>query len=194
MLIVRFKKIFALGSVAVFSFFLSACYTLLEPTVIKKADLSQFNYVFINPTDLQVASVGSSFYSSYSTPQANYGNGRGHGRNTIAHGGSDFVTKTVVPRDVIAGMLMKHGFIVLKELDPKYLEKTLIVTYGESGRRELTLGGNTIEVSIQFMDTNKKLVCLTTAEGYGQTDADDIKEAITRAIDAIFTQHQKPKQ
>lgn len=47
--------------------------------------------------------------------------------------------------------------------------------------------GYTTEVIIQFIaaQTNK-IVCVTTAEGIGDTEADDIKEAITRALDAIF--------
>lgn len=89
---------------------------------------------------------------------------------------------------MISGYLIKKGFVILPEKDDEVLSDTLIVNYGESGRRYVYLGmGYTTEVTIQFIaaQTNK-IVCVTTAEGIGDTEADDIKEAITRALDAIF--------
>ena len=47
-------------------------------------------------------------------------------------------------------MLLKQGMISLPELDPELLDKTLVVNYGESGRRNLNLGYS-IEVTIQFL-------------------------------------------
>lgn len=72
------------------------------------------------------------------------------------------------------------------EITPEIAEKTLIVNYGESGRRNLNLG-YTIEVTIQFITAKEhKIICSTTAEGQGSTEADDIRQAITRAVDAAF--------
>ena len=47
--------------------------------------------------------------------------------------------------------------------------------------------GYTIEVSIQFVDAKtKEIICVSTAEGIGYTESDDIREAITRALNVIF--------
>jgi hypothetical protein len=62
----------------------------------------------------------------------------------------------------------------------------MIVNYGESGKRNKGLG-YTIEVTIQFVSakTNAKL-CSCTAEGQGETEADDIREAITRCLTPLL--------
>ena len=79
-------------------------------------------------------------------------------------------------------------FVILKEKENDLINKTLIVNYGESGRRDV-FWGYTIEVTIQFLSANtNEVVCVTTAEGIGDTEADDITKAITRALDAVFLQ------
>ena len=95
-------------------------------------------------------------------------------------------SKTINPSDVISGTLLKHGFVRLPELDQSLLDKTLIVNYGESGRRSKLLG-YTIEVTIQFLSAKTKtVVCVCTAEGMGSTEADDIRIAINRALEPLF--------
>lgn len=43
------------------------------------------------------------------------------------------------------------------------------------------------EVTLQFIAANTKtILCVSTAESIGDTETDDIKKAITRALDAIF--------
>ena len=63
-----------------------------------------------------------------------------------------------------------------------------IVNYGESGGRNRGLG-YTIEVTLQFIsaETNE-MVCSCTAEGQGSTEADDIRQAIKRALGALFSE------
>lgn len=74
----------------------------------------------------------------------------------------------------------------MPESQEELLSQTLIVNYGESGRRNIGLG-YTIEVTIQFISvSSNQVIFLTTAEGIGDTEADDIREAITRAMDALF--------
>ena len=98
------------------------------------------------------------------------------------------IGKSVNPGDVISGYLIKKGFVILKEKENDLINKTLIVNYGESGRRDV-FWGYTIEVTIQFLTANtNEVVCVTTAEGIGDTEADDITKAITRALDAVFLQ------
>ena len=66
--------------------------------------------------------------------------------------------------------------------------KTLIVSYGESGKREVDVFGSyTIEVTIQFVDSKTNtLVSTCVAEGIGSTEADDIRIAINRCLTALF--------
>jgi hypothetical protein len=96
-------------------------------------------------------------------------------------------SKTVNPSDVIYGTLSKSGLIRLPELKEELSEETLVVNYGESGRRSVGWGGYTIEVTIQFVSAKtNSLVCSCTAEGIGSTEADDIREAITRCLDKLI--------
>jgi hypothetical protein len=56
------------------------------------------------------------------------------------------------------------------------------VNYGESGKRDRGLG-YTIEVTIQFISAKTHTqICSCTAEGQGETEADDIRQAITRCF------------
>ena len=50
------------------------------------------------------------------------------------------------------------------------------------------MGGYTIEVTIQFVSAkSNELISSCTAEGQGQTEADDIRQAITRCLSALFS-------
>lgn len=106
------------------------------------------------------------------------------GQNGVMYGSTE--SKSVNPSDVIAGALIKKGFIIIPELSPELQNKTLIANYGESGRRKKGLG-YTIEVTIQFISAKSyETVCSCTAEGQGSTEADDIRIAINRAMSALF--------
>lgn len=97
-------------------------------------------------------------------------------------------SQSVNPADVINGILSKEGFIRLPELKSELTEETLIVNYGESGRRDTGLGGYTIEVTIQFISAkSNSLICSCTAEGQQETEASDIKQAITRCLTELLT-------
>ena len=62
---------------------------------------------------------------------------------------------------------------------------------GESGRRNRGLG-YTIEVTIQFISAKtKQMICSCTAEGQGETEADDIRQAIRRALDGLFPKNNQ---
>ena len=79
------------------------------------------------------------------------------------------------------------GFVILPEIRPERLKETIIVNYGETGRRSLNLG-YTIEITLQFISAHDhKVLCTCTAEGQGSTEADDIREAITRALNGLFS-------
>ncbi len=83
--------------------------------------------------------------------------------------------------------MIKKGFTQIPNISPEIAAKTLIINYGESGRRNVGLG-YTIEVTIQFLSAKThEIVCISTAEGLGSTEADDIRIAINRALDKVFT-------
>ncbi len=97
------------------------------------------------------------------------------------------VGKSVNPSDVISGILMKKGFIIV---DSPKANKTLLVKYGQSDKRSvlggLGGGGYTLEVSIQMLDAlTQELLFVCTAEGQGSTEADDIRVAIVRCLESF---------
>ena len=95
-------------------------------------------------------------------------------------------TKSVSPSDIIAGILIQNGYVILPDVKPELEKETLIVNYGESGRRNRGLG-YTVEVTIQFISAQtSEIICLCTAEGQGSTEADDIRQAIKRALEGVF--------
>ena len=157
-------KITRLLTVFILSIGLSGCASLKPATSIKNGSVENYKYIYISPTNSLTsgsgATIGGQFYSS---------------------------SKTVNPSDVITGLLTKNGFIKLPELKPELTDETIIVNYGESGKRNTGLGGYTIEVTIQFISAkSNKLLCSCTAEGQGSTEADDIRQAITRCLNEIL--------
>ncbi len=151
----------------IWSIMIYSCAPLKTPTIIKNDKIEEYKYIFILPTGILTSSAGGVYGGNYSV----------YGSTT---------TKSVNPGDVITGILSKKGFIRLPELKLELAEETLIVNYGESGRRNRGLG-YTIEVTIQFISTkSNKLICSCTAEGQGSTEADDIRQAITRCLSGLL--------
>lgn len=146
---------------------LGSCAPLRLPVIVKNAPIETFKYAYISPTKELTSSIGGTYGGKYGI----------YGSST---------TKSVNPSDVIAGILIKEGYIILPELKSKLSNETLIVNYGESGRRNRGLG-YTIEVTIQFISAEtKQMICSCTAEGQGETEADDIRQAIRRALEGVF--------
>ena len=64
--------------------------------------------------------------------------------------------------------------------------ETFVVSYGETGRRPAGIG-YAIEVVIQFTSAkNHAVICTVSGEGHGDTEADDVRIATTRCLDALF--------
>jgi hypothetical protein len=134
--------------------------TLLPATSIKNGEIEKYKYIFVTPTDNLSSSSGYTLYGQYYSS-----------------------SKSINPSSVISGILSKKGLIILSEIKPELIDETLIVNYGESGRRPVGLGGYTIEVTIQFISAKTtSLICSCTAEGFGATEVDDIREAISRCL------------
>ena len=146
-------------------FFVNGCAPLRTPVVVRNASMEMYKYAYISPTKELTSSTGG-IYGRYGS----------------------VTTKSVNPSDVIAGILIKEGYIILPHLKSELYNETLIVNYGESGRRNRGLG-YTIEVIIQFISAKTNdMVCSCTAEGQGETEADDIRKAIERALSSLFSQ------
>lgn len=125
---------------------LGACAPLRVPIIVKKSPIEMFKYAYISPTKELTSSTGSTYGGQYGI----------YGSST---------TKSVNPSDIIAGILIQNGFIIVSEIKSELAKETVIVNYGESGRRNRRFG-YTIEVTIQFIsaDTNQ-MICSCTAEG-----------------------------
>lgn len=150
------------------SILINSCAPLKAPTIIKYDSIEGYQYIYITPTSNLTSGSGGVYGGQYGV----------YGAST---------SKSVNPCDVISGILLKEGYTRLPELQPELLDKTMIVNYGESGRRNRGLG-YTIEVTIQFISAkSNKQICSCTAEGQGETEADDIREAITRCLTGLLS-------
>ena len=118
-------------------------------SVNKNSSFDGYKYVYVVGTNDLSSSAG---YAS--------------GSQNWLYGAS--TSKSVNPSDVIAGYLMKKGFARLPQLSEELASKTLIVSYGESGRHPMALGYAT-EVTVQFIDTStNEIVATSTAAGIGK--------------------------
>lgn len=140
------------------------CAPLKPATTIVNESLENYKYIYISQTKSLTSSSGASINGQYYS-----------------------TSKSVNPRDVITGILAKRGFILIPELKDELVSETLVVNYGESGRRNTGLGSYTIEVTIQFVASESSLLISScTAEGRGETEADDIRQAITRCLSSLI--------
>lgn len=146
---------------------LTGCSVLNVPTADVKGNVYKYNYVYVIPTSGVTSSSGV------------YGNQYG------VYGGS---TKTVNPSEVISGYLMKKGYTTLPNVDPNWAENTMIVSYGYTGRRQLSLFSYASCVMIQFRDAKThELIASCEGEGCGEDETADILQAIYSALGVIFT-------
>lgn len=148
------------------SIWIAGCAPLNPATSIKNGSISDYKYIYISHTKSLTSSSGASVNGQYYS-----------------------TSKSVNPRDVISGILAKEGFILIPELKNELASETLIINYGESGTRNTGLGSYTIEVTIQFISSeSSSLISSCTAEGRGETEADDIREAITRCLNSLLAE------
>ena len=148
----------------ILSVLIFSCAPLKPATIIKNSSTENYKYIYISPTNSLTSSTGGTYGGQYYSS-----------------------SKSVNPSDVITGILSKEGFIRLPELKSELTNETLIVNYGESGRRDRGLG-YTIEVTIQFISAkSNELISSCSAEGQGETEADDIRQAITRCLSALLS-------
>ena len=160
-------KVLKLITFAIFLMLISSCATLKPVTHTGNTSLTGYKYAYITPTSGLSSSSGGVYGNAYGV-----------------YGGT--VSKSINPADIISGILMKNGFTLIPELDEELKDRTIIINYGETGRRNV-FWGYTIEITLQILSADTlEVLCTTTAEGMGSTEADDIRIAITRAMEAIF--------
>lgn len=144
---------------------LSACsIRLLTPSVIQHSSLDGYKYFYITPTAEKTSTTGY-----------------------IYNGTGSSSTHSANPADIITGELVKRGYTRVPELINETNNKTFVINYGETGRRKANIFAYTTEVTLQFIKADtREIICISTAEGCGETEADDIRIAINRSINAIL--------
>lgn len=149
------------------SLFLTSCVSLQPVQVTKNDALEKYTYFFITPTEPKTGSSGGIYWSPYG----------------IFNSSS---SKSTNPADIISGYLIKKGLIRLPEIKSELAEKTMIINYAETGRRTAGLG-YAIEITLQIVsaETNQ-VICTLIGEGYGDTEADDIRIAINRCLEEMY--------
>lgn len=161
--IFRFNIIICL----VFSMLIYGCASLRPPVVntYNNDSISNYRYFYISPS------------GNYTSSSRVYGNQYG-----VYSGAS----QSTNPSTMISGILFNNGYIQVNEVIPKHAGETMIVNFGESGRRNVNLG-YTIEVTIQFISAaTQQPICICTAEGQGMTEVEDVRSAIQRALSPIL--------
>lgn len=148
----------------------ASCVSLQPVRVTRNTSLDNYTYFYITPTETKTGSTGGVYGNGYGV----YGSSR---------------SKSTNPADIISGYLIKRGMVRLPEVKSDLADKTMIINYGETGRRGTGLGGYTIEITLQILSAKtSEVICVVTGEGQGETEADDIRIAINRCLEEIYRQ------
>ena len=164
----KIKKLFLLILMSLL--FISCVSTHLLPVnIARNSSLDKYTYFYITPTESKTSSGGV------------------YGNNGHVYGSS---TKSTNPSDIISGYLIKKGLIRIPEIKNELIDKTMIINYGETGRRNTSIwGGYAIEITLQVLSAKtNEVVCVVTGEGQGETEADDIRIAINRCLEEMYKQ------
>lgn len=144
----------------------ASCVTLQPVRVTRNTSLDNYTYFYITPTETKTGSTGGVYYGVYGSS----------------------LSKSTNPADIISGYLFKRGMVRLPEVRSDLADKTMIINYGETGRRSTGLG-YTIEITLQILSAKtSEVICVVTGEGQGETEADDIRIAINRCLEEMYRQ------
>ena len=136
---------------------------LKVPTAVTNGNPYNYTYVYVIPTAAVTSSSG--VYNGY--------------------GG---VTKTINPSEVISGYLMQKGYTPIPSVTDDLADKTLIVSYGYTGRRPLGWFAYASCIIIQMRDAKThQMVASCESEGCGSDESDDILQAIHNGLNTIFS-------
>lgn len=126
------------------------------PMVDVRGDLSKYEYVYVIPVSGDKPAPG-----------------------VPANNGYVIYSRNLYPSDVISGYLMKFNYTILPECSLEHAEKTLIVSYGFTGRRLLSWVKSACTVFIQMSDAQThEIVASFEAEGAGYDEVFAMLEAI----------------
>ena len=96
-------------------------------------------------------------------------------------------TKTISPSEVISGYLMKKGYTPVPSITDELADRTLVVSYGYTGRRQLGLFSYATCIIIQMRDAKThEMVASCESEGCGSDETEDVLQAINSGLNAIF--------
>ncbi len=139
------------------------CVSLNPTQVTRHSSMTGYKYVYITPTASRTSVSGGVY------------NGWGYTSSLSAD-----------PATIISGHFIKRGFIRVPSVKPEIESETIVVNYSETGRRPNGLGSS-LEVTIQLLSAKtNQVICVAIGEGYGETEADDINNAIDRCMTEIF--------
>ena len=131
------KMLFVVITMIIFT----ACAPLKTPVVMKYASIEKYKYAYIIPTKELTSSSGGTFGGMYGI----------YGLST---------TKSVNPSDVISGILIKEGFIILPELKSELSHETIVVNYGEIGFSSFLLTLMNCYVPVPVKDKEKQMLMI----------------------------------
>lgn len=151
--------------------FLLSC-SVAAPTVKSYSSLNGYKYVYITPTSEKTSVSGATIGTKYGL-----------------YGATE--SSSTSPADLISGHFLKRGYIRQPEINPDFITQTIIVNYGETNS-ECDGFGYLIEATIQLLSAKtNEVICIGTAEGRGDTEADAVRIAINNCMDAIFSYHEE---
>ena len=151
------------------AFLLTSCSVSKYSSVNQYSSFDEYKYFVVTEASSVVGSTGGAYGNQFGV----YGSQ---------------VTKTANPTDLIAGHLMKKGFIRLSSTNEDRDEKTMIVSYGDGGRHMLFWGYAT-EVILQFLDAKTMdVIAVVSAAAMGETESDKVKKAINKCFKVLFPQ------
>lgn len=141
------------------------CVSLNPTQVTRHSSMSGYKYVYITPTAARTSVSGGVY------------NGWGYTSSMSAD-----------PATIISGYFIKRGYVRVPSIKPEIENETIVVNYSETGRRPNGLGSS-LEVTIQLLSAKtNQIICVAVGEGYGETEADDINDAINRCMTKIFSE------
>lgn len=153
--------------IVLLSFVLVSCESLMPVSVHRNSSVGGYKYFYITPTETKTGSSGG----MYSVGSGLYG---------------VTTSKSTNPADVISGYLIKRGLVRLPEIKDDLADKTMVINYGETGRRSVGFG-YAIEITLQIISAKtNEVICVLTGEGKGETEADDIRIAINRCLQEMY--------
>lgn len=162
----KLKKIILL---ALMPLIFTSCVSLQPVKITRNAPLDQYTYFYITPTETKTSSssVGYRFRNGiYLNPP----------------------NRSTNPADLITAYLINKGLVRIPEIKDELSDKTMIINYGETGRRRINSGSSTA-VTLQIISAKtSEVLCIVTGEGRGQTEADDIRIAINRCLEELYRQ------